>query len=88
MEERPMVHYPRVGRQLAFARVATALALVSTGALAVGAVAVARLATRALAIKEGRIERLVIAELEVGRLRVEELITERPRRTARWLRTR
>lgn len=65
-----------VATQLAFARVATALTLVSTAALAVGALAIGRLAIRSLRLKEGSVERLRIGELEVERLRVRELIRE------------
>ena len=72
----PEMFYPGVGRQAAFARLATALALVSAGGLAVGAVAVGRLAVRSLGIKQGRIERLAIEDLQVGRLHVRELVTE------------
>ena len=74
------VRYPSTGRQIAFARVATALALMSVGALAVGALAIGRMVIRSLNIRDGRIGRLSIDELEVGRLRVQELITEREQR--------
>lgn len=68
--------YPGAGSQLAFARLATALAFVSTAAMAVGALAIRTLAIRSLRLKDGEIERLKIGELEVGRLRVRELIRE------------
>ena len=62
------VSYPRTGSQLAFARVATALAFVFVRALAIGALAVGRMAVGALAIRQGRIERLFIDQLDVRRL--------------------
>ena len=79
-EEVQEVRYPSTGRQIAFARVATALAVMSLGALAVGALAIGRMVIRSLNIRDGRIGRLSIDELEVGRLRVQELITEREQR--------
>jgi hypothetical protein len=75
-DRRIAVGSPPVDRQLAFARVATALAVTSMGALAVGALAIGRLAIKGLRVQDGRIERLVIEELEVSSLRVRELITE------------
>ena len=61
------------GAQTAVARVATALAFVSAGALAVGAVAVGAIAIGRLAVgrfvlKSGEIDRLLINELQVIRL--------------------
>ncbi len=79
-EEVQQMRYPLAGRQIAFARLATALALMSVGALAIGALAIGRLVVRSLNIRDGRISRLSIEELEVGRLRVQELITEREQR--------
>lgn len=76
MARSQLLAYPRAGSQLAFARVATALAVVSVGALAIGSLAVGRLAIKRVAIASGRIDRLSINELEVNRLRVHELITE------------
>ncbi|MEJ2366440.1 MAG: hypothetical protein P8017_17530 [Deltaproteobacteria bacterium] len=67
---------PSAGTQLAFRRVATALAVLSIGALATGAVAIGALAIRRLALGTGRIGRLSIDDLEVGKLRVRESITE------------
>lgn len=64
--------------QIAFAREATALAVVSVGALAVGALAIGRLAIKRVAIVSGRIDRLSIDELEVNRLRVHEVVTLPP----------
>ena len=75
MARKPIV-YPPAGSQLAFARIATAFAVLSVGALAIGALAVGALSIRRLALGDGRIRRLSIDELEVGRLRVRELITE------------
>ena len=68
--------YPGAASQLAFARLATALAFVSTAAMAVGALAIRTLAIGTLRMKDGEIERLKIDELEVGRLRVRELLRE------------
>jgi len=62
MAPHQLTSYPSAGSQIAFARVATALAVMSVGALA---------------IVSGRIDRLSIDELDVNRLRVRELITER-----------
>ncbi len=53
-------------RDIALARVGTALALTSMGALAVGAIAVGALAIGALAVGTARIRRLEIDELIVG----------------------
>src|SRR5215217_6323331 len=80
-EEVQEVRYPSTGRQIAFARVATALAQMSVGALAIGALAIGRLVVRSLNIRDGRIRRLNIEELEVSRLRVQELITEHEQRS-------
>jgi hypothetical protein len=66
---------PATGSQLAFARVATAFAMVSIGALAVGAVAIGALTIRRLALGTGRIRRLSIDELDVGKLHVRERVT-------------
>jgi hypothetical protein len=60
----PPLERPR--RQLAIARLGTALAATSLGALAVGAVAVGAMAIRKLAIRNARIQRLEIDELFVG----------------------
>jgi len=68
--------YPIAGSQLAFARVATALAVCGIGALAIGALAVGRLAIKRLVLTHGAIDRLSINELEVKRLLVRELITD------------
>lgn len=62
--------------QIGFARVFTALSLVSIAATAIGAVAVGAVAIGRLRVKRGKIERLSIEDLEVGRLRVRELIVE------------
>jgi hypothetical protein len=70
------VVYPRAGAQLAFARVATALAVFGIGALSIGALALGAVAINRLAIRSGKIKRLAIDDLEVGRLRVKELIRE------------
>jgi hypothetical protein len=67
--------YPRAGRQIAFARLATALAVTSMGALAVGAMAIGRLAIKGVVMQHGRIERLSIGELEVERLVVRDQLT-------------
>jgi hypothetical protein len=75
MSKRELTH-PSTGSQIAFARVATALALVSVGALAAGAVAVGSLAIRRLAVGEASLKKLRIEELEVERLRVKELIQD------------
>lgn len=62
---------PGFDRQIAFARVGTALALttmaaVSIGALSLGALAVGALAIGRLSLGKGRIKKLRIDELEVG----------------------
>jgi hypothetical protein len=80
--------YPRAGSQLAFARMATALAWMSIGGLAVGAMSIGALAIRALAVKrlalgKGTIGRLKIEELEVGRLHVRELVIDTQAPSAR-----
>jgi hypothetical protein len=75
MRRARQVEQPPFGTQVAFARMATALAVTGLGAVAIGAVAI-----RALAVKRGRIERLDIEELEVGRLHVRELVVEQERR--------
>ena len=67
---------PADGNQLAHRYVATALAVLSVGALAIGAVAIGSLAIRRLALGTGRIRRLSIDELEVGKLRIREHDTE------------
>jgi hypothetical protein len=69
--ERRAPERPPFGRELAFVRLATALALTALGAVAIGALAI-----RALFVKRGRIERLDIEELEVGRLHVRELVVD------------
>src|SRR5215211_1778783 len=66
---------PPFARQVAFARLATALALTGLGAVAIGALVI-----RALVVKRARIQRLDIEELEVGRLHVRELVVEQERR--------
>ena len=68
---RRQIEQPPFGRQVAFARIATALALTSLGAVAIGVVVI-----RALRVKRGSIEHLDIEELEVGRLHVRELVVE------------
>jgi hypothetical protein len=60
----PPLERPR--RQVALARIGTALAATSLGALAVGALAVGAIAVRRLAIKSARFQRLEIDELVVG----------------------
>jgi hypothetical protein len=60
----PPLERPR--RQVALARIGTALAVTSMGALAVGALAVGALAIRSLAIKRARIQRLEIDQLVIG----------------------
>lgn len=69
--------YPRTGSQLAFARAATALAVMSVGAFAIGALAVRWMAIKQLAVEGASIKRLHIGELEVDRLKVNETITQR-----------
>src|SRR5689334_13861000 len=69
-----VMRYPPTGSQVAFARLATALAVVSVGALSVGAVAIGRIAIRRLALQKGAIDKLTINELTVKRLRVQEVI--------------
>jgi hypothetical protein len=70
--QRTSMSTPATDAQIAFARIATAFALLSVGALAIG-----RVAIWALAIKTGKIGHLSISELEVGRLHVRELIVDR-----------
>ncbi len=60
----PPLERPR--RQVALARLGTALAATSLGALAVGACAIGALAIRRVAIRAARFHRLEIAELVVG----------------------
>lgn len=60
----PPLERPR--RQIALARLGTALAATSLGALAVGAFAVGAVAIRSLAVKTAKIHRLEIDELLVG----------------------
>jgi hypothetical protein len=74
--KRKQLNDPPTGAQLGFARLATAFAVFSIGALSMGAVAIGALAIRRLALGTGRIRRLSIDELEVGRLRVRERVTE------------
>lgn len=83
------VERPRTEAQIAFARVATALAAMATGALAIGtfaigALAIRRLAIKALALGRARVGKLVLDEVEIGRL----VIRERPdvAMTRRWRR--
>ena len=71
VQEQRAPEQPPFGSQVAFARLATALALTGLGAVAIGALAI-----RALVVKRGRIQRLDIEELEVGRLHVRELIVD------------
>jgi hypothetical protein len=73
---RRVVTYPKAGSQLAFARMATAFALFSIGALSIGAIAIGALAIKRFALDAGRIKRLSIEELDVGRLRVRETISD------------
>jgi hypothetical protein len=73
------IERPRTEAQIAFARVATALAAMATGALAIGtfaigALAIRRLAIKALALGRARVGKLVLDEVEIGRL----VIRERP----------
>jgi uncharacterized membrane protein len=64
------------GAQTAVVRVATALAFVSAGALAIGAMAlgacaIGRLAVGRFVLKSGQIDRLLINDLQVNSLRDE-----------------
>jgi hypothetical protein len=75
--------FKQTGRsaQPAVARIATAVAFVSTGALAVGAMAIGayaigRLAIGRFVVKSGQIDRLVINELEVNSLRLKGKVIE------------
>ncbi|OKL41163.1 hypothetical protein [Pontibacter flavimaris] len=65
-----------VQSQVAFARSATVLALVSVGAMAVGGLAIGHLAMKKLALKSGEVDSLRVNDPEVGRLKVKERITE------------
>ena len=66
----------RFASQVAFARVATALAVMSVGALAIGALAIRRLSVQSLRLTDGSIGRLQVEELEIGRLRFREWLDE------------
>ena len=66
MNVRSIIRAERPQSHIALARIGTALALASMGALALGAVAVGALAIGALAIKSARIQRLEIQELVIG----------------------
>jgi hypothetical protein len=60
----PPLERPR--REAALARLGTALAATSMGALAIGALAVGAIAIRRLAVGSARIRRLEIDELVIG----------------------
>ncbi len=60
----PPLERPR--RQMALARLGTALAATSLGALAVGACAIGAIAIRRVAIRSARFHRVEIDELIIG----------------------
>ena len=57
---------PNLDRQIAFARMGTALAFTALAAVSVGALSIGALSVGALTMGKGRIKKLRIDELEVG----------------------
>jgi hypothetical protein len=74
--EEQVMRYPAAGRQIALARVASAVAAIAFGAGAVGVLAVGRLAIGWVAMNCGSIARLTVDDLEVRRFHIGEMIVD------------
>lgn len=74
---------PNLDRQIAFARLGTALAFTAFAAVSVGALSIGALSVGALTLGKGRIRKLRIDELEVGSFKGEAREIERARAGSR-----